>query len=198
MKKKFLAIVSIIIVITLAACGSAEPTMSAEDLANTAVADAWIAITQTQAALPTATPIPPTNTAEPTVILAPTLPPLPTLTAPTEAVPTADVCGKVLSDFTSLKGTLATVEFVNNSQGRVDLAFGMNSPNEFGECITYSFSLGMGDTVSTKILNGCYWGWGWINGSDPSQPRTGDALLCLPDSLPIYRVVITKETVTLK
>ncbi len=198
MKKKFLTTISILIVITLAACGSAEPTMSAEDLANTAIADAWIAITQTQAALPTVTPVPPTNTPEPTLTFAPTLPPLPTLSAPTEVVPAADVCGKVISDFPVLKGTLATVEFVNNSQGRVDFSLGMNSPNEYGECITYSFSLGMGDVVSAKVLNGCYWGWGLINGAEPSQPRTGDVLLCMPDSLPTYRVVITKETITLK
>ena len=62
MKKKLLTIISILIVITVAACGSPEPTMSAEEIANTAVADAWIAITQTQAALPTATPIPPRRT----------------------------------------------------------------------------------------------------------------------------------------
>ena len=198
MKKKFLSIISILIVVTLAACGSAEPTVSPEDLASTAMADAWIAITQTQAALPTATPIPPTFTPEPTFTLLPTLPPLPTFSASTEVVPTEGVCGKVISDFPSLKGTFATVEFVNRSQGRLDFSFGMNSPNEYGECITYSFSLGMGDTVSAKVLNGCYWGWGWINGAEPSQPRTGDVLLCMPDSLPTYHVVITKETINFK
>ncbi len=130
MKKKFLTIISILIVITVAACGSAEPTMSAEDLANTAVADAWIAITQTQAAMPTATPVPPTNTPEPTLTLLPTLPPLPTLAPATVASgPTVDVCNQIPVD--KPKGPVTTVEFRNQSQGQVNLSFGMNTPNEF-------------------------------------------------------------------
>jgi hypothetical protein len=197
MKKKFLTIVSILIVITLAACGSAEPTMSAEDLAGTAMADAWIAITQTQAALPTATPIPPTNTPEPTIAPLPTLPPLPTLAPATVAAgPTTDVCNQIPVE--SPLGPMTTVEIRNQSQGQVNLSFGMNTPNANGECFTYTFSLGMGDTVTARVLTGCYWGYAWITAKEPSNARTGDSLLCLPDSLPTYHVVITKETITLK
>ena len=196
MKKKFLTIFSILIIITLAACGSAEPTMSAEDLANTAVADAWIAITQTQAALPTATPIPPTNTPEPTASLQPTLPPLPTLAPATVAGPTVDACNQI--PVAKPKGPVTTVEIRNESQGQVNLSFGMNTPNEFGECFTYSFSLGMGDTVTAQLLTGCYWGYAWITAAEPSNARTGDSLLCLPDSLPTYHVVISKERIELK
>ncbi len=197
MKKKFLTILSILIVITLAACGSAEPTVNAGDLASTAVADAWIAITQTQAALPTVTPIPPTNTPEPTFTLAPTLPPLPTLAPATVAAgPTTDVCNQIPVE--KPQGPLTNVEFRNESQGQVNLSFGMNTPNEKGECFTYSFSLGMGDVVSAKVLTGCYWGYAWITASEPSNARSGDTLLCLPDSTPTYHVVITKETITLK
>lgn len=96
MKKKFLTIISILIVVTLAACGTAEPTVSPEDLASTAMADAWIAITQTQAALPTATPIPPTLTPEPTLTLQPILPTLPATIAPiaTVAGPTTHICNQ--------------------------------------------------------------------------------------------------------
>jgi hypothetical protein len=197
MKKKFLTIVSILIVITLTACGSAEPTMSTEDLANTAVADAWIAITQTQAALPTATPVLPTNTPEATATLFPTLPPLPTLAPATVAAgPTTDVCNQIPIEAPS--GPTTTVEFKNQSQGQVNLSFGMNRPNELGECFTYSFSLGMGDVVTAKVLTGCYWGFAWITASEPSNARSGDSLLCLPDSLPTYHVLITKETITLQ
>jgi hypothetical protein len=171
--------------------------MSPEDLASTAMADAWIAITQTQAALPTVTPIPPTNTPEPTATFLPTLPPLPTLApSATVAGPTADVCNQIPVE--PVKGTLANVEIRNQSQGQANLSFGMNSPNAQGECFTYSFSLGMGDTISVKVLNGCYWGFAWITAAEPSNARTGDVLLCIPDSLPTYHVIITKETITLK
>ncbi len=197
MKKKFLTIVSILIVITLVACGSAEPTMSAEDLASTAVADAWIAVTQTQAAFPTATPVPPTNTPEATATLFPTLPPLPTLAPATVAAgPTTDVCNQI--PVPKPNGPVTTVEIRNQSQGQVNLSFGMNTPNEFGECFTYSFSLGMGDTVTAQVLTGCYWGYAWITGSEPSNARSGNVLMCMPDSTPTYHVNITKETISLQ
>lgn len=200
MKKKFLTIFTILILVTLSACGSAEPTMSAEDLANTAVADAWIAITQTQAALPTATPIPPTNTPEPTATqqptFPPTLPPLPTLAAATVAGPTVDVCNQI--PVAKPNGAVTTVEIRNQSQGQANLSFGMNTPNAQGECFTYSFSLGMGDTVTAQVLTGCYWGYAWIDGPEDSNARSGDTLLCLPDSLPTYHVVISKERIELK
>jgi hypothetical protein len=197
MKKKFLTLFSILIILTLAACGSAEPTMSAEDIANTAVANAWISITQTQAALPTATPVPPTNTPEPTATLFPTLPPLPTLAPATVAAgPTTDVCNQI--PVPKPKGPVTTVEIRNQSQGQVNLSFGMNTPNEQGECFTYSFSIGMGDSVTAQVLTGCYWGYAWITANEPSNARSGDSLMCLPDSLPTYHVVITKETISLK
>lgn len=196
MKKKFLTILSILIVITISACGSAEPTMSTEDLASTAMANAWISITQTQAALPTATPIP-TNTPEPTATLLPTIPPLPPTIAPaTVAGPTVDVCNQI--PVAKPNGAVTTIEIRNQSQGQANLSFGMNTPNAQGECFTYSFSLGMGDTVTAQVLTGCYWGYAWITAQEPSNARSGDSLLCLPDSLPTYHVVITKETISLK
>lgn len=199
MKKKYLYIVSTLIIITLAACGSTEPTMSAEDLANTAVADAWIAITQTQAALPTATPVPPTFTPEPTATLAPTLLPLPTLapaTAAVAAAPTTDTCNQIPQ--LEPKGAVTNVEFTNASQGQVNLSFGMNAPNDKGECYTYSFGLGRGDVVPAKVLAGCYWGYAWITGDEPSVARTGGTILCLTDSNLTYHVTVTKETIVLK
>lgn len=195
MNKKFLTIVSILITLTISACGSAEPTMSAEDIANTAVANAWVAITQTQAALPTATLVPPTFTPEPTVTLAPTLPPLPpTIAPPTVAVPTTDICNQIPVE--KPKGAQTNVEFTNQSQGQVNLSFGMNKPNDKGECFTYSFSLGMGDTVSAKVLTGWYWGWAWVNASEPSNASNGSLLLTDPSVT--YHIIITKETINFK
>ena len=63
MKKKYPTFLSILLIVVISACGPAPtPTLSVADVQGTAVANAWIAITQTQAAIPTATqtPIPPT------------------------------------------------------------------------------------------------------------------------------------------
>lgn len=199
MNKKYNYLISTLIILVLAACGSAEPTMSAEDLANTAVANAWISITQTQAALPTATPVPPTFTPAPTATLAPTLPPLPTIPPGTAAVigaPTTDPCNQIPQ--LEPKGALTTVEFTNDSQGQVNLSFGMTTPNDKAECYTYSFGLGRGDVVSAKVLVGCYWGYAWITGDEPSVARTGSTIICLPDSNIIYHVKVTKETIVLR
>ncbi len=199
MKKKFLYLVTTLIIITLSACGSAEPDLSSDDIANTAIANAWIALTQTQAALPTATPVTPTSTPEPTATLAPTLPPLPTIATivqPTIAAPTTDICNQVPP--LEPKGKVTNIEFQNDSQGQVNLAFGMNTPNDKSECVTYSFGLGRGDVVSAKVLVGCYWGYGWVTGDEPSVARTGGSILCLTDPSLTYHVVITKETIYLK
>ena len=73
MNKKFLYVASILIILTLAACGPATPTVSTIDIQNTAVAAAWTDIAMTKAVLPTATatPIPliPTPTIQPTATI---------------------------------------------------------------------------------------------------------------------------------
>jgi len=197
MTKKLPLITSILMILILAACGSAEQTMSSADIANTAIADAWISITQTQAALPTATPMPPTFTPEPTLTPLPTLPPLSTLPPVTLAAgPTTDPCNQVAP--AEPKGTLINVELKNESQGQANLAFGMNTPNDKGECVTYSFGLGKGNVVAAKVLAGCYWGYAWITGDEPSVARTGGLILCLTDTNLIYHVVVSKERVEFK
>ena len=195
MKIKFLYILSILIIITLAACGPAPTSaMSSEDIANTAVADAWISITQTQAAMPTATFPPPTATPEPTLSPLPTLPPFPTLAPATvSAGPTIDPCNQVPP--IEPQGALVKVKFVNKSEGIVNLSFGMSYPNDKGECVTYSYVLGVFDEPIVTVLAGCYWGWAWITGKEPSVARTGSTILCVTDPSKIPPIWITKETI---
>ncbi|RJP55656.1 MAG: hypothetical protein C4557_01100 [Anaerolineaceae bacterium] len=196
MTGKNLLAIFILIALTISACGSAEPEMSAEDIANTAVAEAWLAITQTALAAPSPTPIPPTFTPEPTATLLPTLPPLPTLALETQAavsVPTQDECNQVPP--IEPQGGLANVEFTNRSEGNVNLSFGMNTPNDKGECVTYTFTFGVGGQLAAKVLAGCYWGWAWIEGKQSSIARTGSVILCMTDPNVIYHIEITKERV---
>ncbi|MDP1545626.1 MAG: hypothetical protein Q8L87_06350 [Anaerolineales bacterium] len=190
MNRKSLLAISVIAILVLSACGSAEPAQNAEDISNTAVAEAWIAITQTQAAMPASVP---TSTPQPTATLAPTLA-LPTLVPATVAVvatPTPE-CNQIPT--TETKGTLVNIEFKNESEGQVNLAFGMNTPNDKGECFTYSYGIGRGDIYPARILAGCYWGYAWITGDEPSVARTGGGVLCLTDPNLIYHITITKES----
>jgi len=196
MKKKFLYIVSILVIVTLAACGTAEPTMSPDDIANTAIADAWLAVTLTQAALPTATSVPPTFTPEPTVTPFPTLPLLPTLAPATvAAVATTDPCNQVPP--ARPQGALVNVKFVNKSDGLLNLSFGMNNPNDKGECVTYSYTLGTDSETVVTVLAGCYWGYAWVDGKTPSVARTGSTILCVTDPSKTPPIWITKEAIYL-
>lgn len=199
MKQKILITISILAMLALSACGGTEaatPEMSAEDIAATTVAQAWLVVTQTAAAMPSPTPVPPIFTPQPTATAAPTLGLLPTqpVAAPAGVVATATPeCNQIPAP--EPKGNLVTVEFYNESKGSVNLAYGMMSPNDKGECYTYSFSLGVDSTSSNKVLAGCYWGYAWITGSETSVARSGDSVMCLTDSAVVYKVVITKERV---
>lgn len=204
MKQKFLITISILAILALSACGGGEatPEVSAEDIAATVVAQAWLVMTQTAAAAPTATPEPPTATPQPINTLPaasiPTLGVLPTLPPATIAVavsPTPE-CNQIPQP--EPKGALTSVEFYNQSGGSVNLAFGMLSPNDKGECYTYSFTLNSGDVTPAKVLSGCYWGWAWINGSDTSVAKSGDKVLCVTDTAAIYKILITSERVDFK
>jgi hypothetical protein len=168
MKKKILPTLLLAVSLILSACGSeATPTVNAVDIQNTAMANAWLSITQTQAALPTATVTftpAPTETATATFIVIPTLPHLqadqPTVAAPA-GNPTVNPCNDIPP--AKPNGALGQVRFVNKSGHGANLYFGMLQPNKLGECGTYSFSLGRIDTVDATVLVGCYWAYAYTD-----------------------------------
>lgn len=195
MKKIIPAVLMILVIASISACGPAPtPTLSVNDLQATAAAAAWIAVTQTQAALPTATasPIPPTATLtytpQPTFTLLPT-------SAPVTPTNTASPCNQPPSPI--VKGVLVPVKFVNKSSGQVNLSFGMNTPNTYGECVTYSYTLGVYDSPSVKVLAGCYWAYAWIQGNEPSTAQTMN-LLCLDNPNVEPEILIGTEIVAFK
>jgi hypothetical protein len=170
---KALTLLSLLIIIPLAACGPApEPTVSPEDFANTALAAAFTEVYLTQAALPTATAVPPTATPQPTMTPVPTL--APSTPIPATATAGVDPCEGVPP--VEPKGDTAQVKFVNKSKGQVNLSFGMNPANNLGECGIYSFSLGVYDTPTVTVLAGCYWAYAWIDAKEPSIARNTGAI----------------------
>ena len=108
-----------------------------------------------------------------TPTLVPTEQPLASPTSPVAAVPTAtqtDPCNEPPP--VEPKGTTVQVRFVNKSKGRVNLSFGMIQENDEGECGTYSFTIGPQMSPETTILAGCYWGYAWITGTEPSIAKS--------------------------
>jgi len=187
------SIFTILLLVSMVACGPAPtPTLSVEDVAGTAMADAWLAITQTQAAMPTntATLVPPTPTVLPTFTPFPTLPPAP----PTAAATSAEENPCNLPPPIETQGTKVKIKFVNKSGGSAALAFGMQAENSNGECGTYSFSFGDGQTSVVEVLAGCYWAYAWISGKEPSTAQNIENL-CFTDPAQTRGLTIGAEVI---
>jgi hypothetical protein len=77
---KYLWASTAILGLLISACGTqtAEPSISAEDIQSTSIAAAFTIVAETQAAIPTNTPLPPTETASPTSLPTDTFTPSPT------------------------------------------------------------------------------------------------------------------------
>jgi hypothetical protein len=194
MKNRHLHVLSIVLITFLSACGpEPEPTLSPADVANTALADAWLAVTQTQAALPTATatltPLPPT----PTLTPLPTVPLLPT-SVPATLPPSGaeNPCNQPPPY--QPKGTLVQVQFVNKSNGSVSLSFGMENANSLGECGTYNFGFGRFDSPTYSVLAGCYWAFAFVSGEKTSTARN-ISTLCVPDTSQLWKIKIGPEVI---
>jgi len=142
-----------ILSLLISACGSTtavEPTKSPEDIQSTAVAAAFTIVAETQAAIPTNTPVPPTNTPEPTPL--PTDTPVPSPTAlelttvesPT-VIPTftvqanssdsaADPCNKPLTSWQGPSANLSIV-YDYSPQGKDDkVVVSLWVMTDSGEC----------------------------------------------------------------
>jgi len=152
----------------LTACGpEPEPTMSAADVQGTAVAAAWTMVAETQAAIPTATPIPPTETPSPTPLPTNTVPPLevPTesslLAQPTTApAQTGDICNDLNHILPGQEGPMTTIKIVNEQNMSATISIYLNE-TVFGECGYRSYTLNKkGSTVQT-LPQGCYSAWAW-------------------------------------
>lgn len=155
----------------LTACGpEAVPTASIEEIQATAVAAAMTMVAETQAAIPTATPVPPTNTPEPTPLPTNTVPPLdvPTqsLSIPTQPVaaqPTATTsandCDKPLASDPA--GPRAPIKIINETKASVNVSLWL-SKTVFGECGYRGYSIPRNNSISIEFPMGDIYGYAWI------------------------------------
>jgi hypothetical protein len=169
-------IVSALLVLLLAACAPAAPTIDPAQIQASAMAAASTMIAMTVAAIPTATPIPPTPLPSPTPLPLATLPPLSTLppaAQPTKA-PSAGNCNGIFD--VAASGAKAPIVVNNNTKGPVTFGVHMTTKNTFGQCgyivapvvpkgQSVSFSVPL---VHTSLGDSCYWGYAIVN--DPQKP----------------------------
>jgi len=164
---KHIWIVFTIVALALTACGpEPEPTMSPADVQGTAMAAAITMVAETQAAIPTATPIPPTEPPTATPLPTNTVPPL-SLETPTQgqgaiglptAIPTSttassasgsnDPCNQPL---TSWGGESAQLTLKNNTKPRGTVTASLFFTASFGECGYLSAQFDSSTTLTVPV-----------------------------------------------
>src|SRR5690349_14057922 len=165
---KRLSLLTVIVLTTLIASACAAepppPTMNAVDVQNTAVAAALTMVAQTQAAIPTNTPLPPTETSTQTPLPTDTPLPLPTLnvtltstTAPVAGNGTSAVDPCATRILSPKQGRETIIRVVNQTNVTVRVSMYLNETAAHGECGYRGFDLSKNnDIVYTDLIQGCY------------------------------------------
>jgi hypothetical protein len=151
----------------LSACGpEPEPTLSMEDVQGTAISAALTMVAETQAAIPTNTPIPPTATATLTPLPTNTVPPLELPTQSLLAQPTAttasdsDACNRLLN--IDLAGPTSPILIVNTTKAPVNVSLSLPYRNVFGECGYRGYSIKKNGSIRIDFPRGDIYGYAWI------------------------------------
>ncbi|HSL28157.1 MAG TPA: hypothetical protein VK900_03065 [Anaerolineales bacterium] len=193
--KRFSTLTSIVALATLAtlitACGApAVPTVNPVDVQNTAMAAAFTMVAQTQAAIPTATPVPPTET--PTETPPPTDTPLalPTLdvTPTVTTAPVSNNSGAATVDPCSTRplspkqGRETVIRVVNTTRVTITVSMFLNATEAHGECGWRSFNLSKNnDIVFHDLVQGCYNLWAWSDDPQGKFNSSGGGCINNPD-----------------
>lgn len=169
--KRFSPFTVVLIAMLISACGApAAPTLQANDVQNTAVAAAFTMVAETQAAIPTATPLPPTE--PPTQTPLPTDTPLPLPTSATSAVISSPTTASVSSNssgdpcatrvLSAPEGKETTIKIVNTTKLGVTVSIYLNETASKGACGYRGYTIAKNDSVViTDLVQGCYNLWAW-------------------------------------
>jgi len=170
MKRFSILTQALVITLTISACGGAPqatPTANLIDLQSTAFAAASTLVAETQAAIPSATPPPPTATATlpPIPTSGPTLTPLPggiSFTPTPDGIPsTEDPCiNNVLPG--NLVGRKIKIRIDNPTKATIMVSVNLQSGNPQGVCGYRGYTLAAQQSlVITDLVEGCYSIWAW-------------------------------------
>jgi hypothetical protein len=170
MKSFFILTLLLMLALTNTACGARGPqqipTAGTVDLQGTIAAAAFTVIAETQAAIPTATPVPPTATFTDT--------PLPTLTSipltpmgmtmtPASAGSSGgnDPCiNKTLPE--KLTGDPIRIRLDNSTKSALSTTVYLNQTVPNGQCGYRSYTIDPGqNVVLNNLVAGCYTIWAW-------------------------------------
>ena len=157
----------LIVTLIISACGTqATPTANPADLLSTAGAVAFTMVAETQSAIPTSTPLPPTATFTDTPAPTNTLPALPAsqLTStpgPNSNSGSGDPCvNKAMP--TSLPGETVKMRINNSTKVTLALSVYLNQITPQGQCGYRTYTIASQESlVINDLVEGCYTLWAW-------------------------------------
>ena len=174
---KHFSIHSVVLGITLiiSACGTEAPpppTVNPIDLQSTSAAVAFTMIAETQAAIPTATPIPPTATFTDTPLPTNTLPALTASGATLTPAPNSNPGGGDPCITTVLPATLVgnpvKIRINNTTKATVSFSIYLNQTTPDGKCGYRAYTIDPQQAlVINNLVEGCYTLWAW--NPDPEE-----------------------------
>ncbi len=164
---KCFSILTLVLMSTLiiSGCGArgaqATPTVNAVDIQSTVAAAAFTIVAETQSAIPTATPPPPTATFTDTPAATNTLPPLPSSEVTITPVPNGNSGGgdpcvnKVLPAV--LQGETVKIRINNSTKAALAISVYLNQTVPQSVCGYRTYNLDPGQS----LVEGCYTLWAW-------------------------------------
>ena len=175
MKRFSILALLLMIALSLSACGARAtplPTMNPLDLQGTVAAEALTMIAQTQAAIPTATPPPPTATFTDTPAATNTVPPLPPAGVTFTPLPNsnaggADPCiNQVLP--ATLVGDPVKIRINNTTKAALSFSIYLNQTTPQGKCGYRAYTIDPGQAlILNDLVEGCFTLWAW--NPDPEE-----------------------------
>jgi len=181
----------LIITLIISGCGArgaqATPTVNAVDLQSTIAVAAFTIVAETQAAIPTATPPPPTetptNTPAPTV----TFPPLPASQVTLTPVPNSNSGGgdpcinKVLPAV--LQGETVKIRINNSTKAALAISVYLSQTVPQSVCGYRTYTIEPGQSlILNDLVEGCYTLWAWNPDPQAYFIVTNGASSCIDNS----------------
>ncbi|HLO31107.1 MAG TPA: hypothetical protein VK249_18305 [Anaerolineales bacterium] len=170
MKRFSIPTLVLMITLVISACGArgaqTTPTVNAAEIVSTAGAVAFTIVAETQSAIPTATPLPPTATPTDTPVPTSTFPPVPASGVTFTPVPNSNSGGgdpcltKVLPS--TLQGETVKIRINNSTEATLSMSIYLNQTAPQGQCGYRTYTLPPGQyVVINDLVEGCYTLWAW-------------------------------------
>jgi hypothetical protein len=200
MIKKLLPVLLALTVVLSACAPKAEPTMAPADVEGTAVSAAFTMVYLTQISIPTATPLPPTETPSPTPLptftLQPLIPTLAPLILPTATSAPSDPnnCLKPLN--VAEAGSTNPMRIENASGGVIEWLSLNLSTNAFGQCGAMSYNnIPINGKKVIALPRGDWWAWAGIKYKDGTSGNASGSFTIRQGDEDMLRILVGKETI---